>query len=239
MRGRWKWKDVGILSLLCAYVLWNATSLPEYLKLKPKKRHSEEEDGIASSTQSETKYSKWRDLYVHKGVEEMQLSLVPHEEDLWIEVMSWTPRAFVLHNALTVEECEYLIDLGQQDEGMMESEVEDKGVSEFRTSTARFLPYELLDSDEILVKITSTAALLTGVHRANQEAIQVLRYEPSQYYMPHHDYIPDIEESQRVLTLLFYLSDVKQGGETILPYANVTEEYSEQHYDELRDHSCP
>ena len=47
--------------------------------------------------------------------------------------------------------------------------------------------------------------------------LQLLRYEPGQYYLPHHDFIPiDVERQQgpRILTVFLYLNDVESGGET-------------------------
>lgn len=57
----------------------------------------------------------------------------------------------------------------------------------------------------------------------HQEVVQVLRYEPGQQYMRHHDYDPTrgrdgngppVPAGPRVLTVFMYLSDVDEGGET-------------------------
>ncbi|GJM87425.1 hypothetical protein PR202_ga03376 [Eleusine coracana subsp. coracana] len=61
--------------------------------------------------------------------------------------------------------------------------------------------------------------------KENGEGLQVLHYEVGQKYEPHFDYFLDEYNTknggQRMATLLMYLSDVEEGGETIFPDANV------------------
>ncbi|RDX67484.1 putative prolyl 4-hydroxylase 10, partial [Mucuna pruriens] len=55
------------------------------------------------------------------------------------------------------------------------------------------------------------------------EELQVLHYEVGQKYVPHHDYFMDkiniVNGGQRIATVLMYLSDVEEGGETVFPEA--------------------
>nr|KYP37476.1 Prolyl 4-hydroxylase subunit alpha-1 [Cajanus cajan] len=55
------------------------------------------------------------------------------------------------------------------------------------------------------------------------EGLQVLHYEVGQMYVPHHDYFTDkvntANGGQRIATMLMYLSDVEEGGETVFPRA--------------------
>lgn len=59
----------------------------------------------------------------------------------------------------------------------------------------------------------------------NGENIQVLQYEVTQKYDPHLDYFYDEKDQlrggHRYATVLMYLSDVEDGGETIFPNAEV------------------
>ena len=59
----------------------------------------------------------------------------------------------------------------------------------------------------------------------NAESIQVLRYEIGQKYDAHFDYFHDKKNvkrgGQRIATVLMYLTDVKKGGETVFPNAEV------------------
>jgi prolyl 4-hydroxylase len=47
-----------------------------------------------------------------------------------------------------------------------------------------------------------------------------LHYDPGQYYVKHHDYIPghlSMPCGPRLFTFFLYLSDVEEGGETSFP----------------------
>ena len=66
---------------------------------------------------------------------------------------------------------------------------------------------------------------LTGVSETQSEYLQLLRYEPGQYYRSHHDFIPQHLQfpiGPRLLTFFLYLSDVTEGGETSFPSLNIT-----------------
>ena len=61
----------------------------------------------------------------------------------WIEPFSWEPRAFVLHNILSDEECTHMISLAQPDVEastvITNSAKHESGVSQVRTSFGTFL----------------------------------------------------------------------------------------------------
>ncbi len=76
-------------------------------------------------------------------------------------------------------------------------------------------------SAQIRSKI-SEALQIPAIHF---EPIQLLRYTPGQFYVPHHDY--SFQELQlacgpRILTFFLYLSDVEDGGATFFPDLNIT-----------------
>lgn len=57
-------------------------------------------------------------------------------------------------------------------------------------------------------------AAATGTAVAQGESLQVLRYRPGQEYRPHFDAVPG-EANQRILTMLVYLNEGYDGGETL------------------------
>ncbi|XP_010539828.1 PREDICTED: probable prolyl 4-hydroxylase 3 isoform X1 [Tarenaya hassleriana] len=143
----------------------------------------------------------------------------------YTEVLSWEPRAFVYHNFLSKEECEYLIDLAKP--RMVKSSVVDSKTgkskdSRVRTSSGTFLRR---GKDKIIRDIEKRIADYTFIPVENGEGLQVLHYEEGQKYEPHYDYFVDEFNTknggQRMATMLMYLSDVEEGGETVFPAANM------------------
>ncbi|CAI0435076.1 unnamed protein product [Linum tenue] len=141
----------------------------------------------------------------------------------WTEIVSWEPRAFVYHNFLSKEECEYLISLAKP--RMTKSTVVDSKTgkskdSRVRTSSGMFLSR---GQDKIIRAIEKRISEFTFIPAENGEGLQILHYEIGQKYEPHFDYFLDEFNTknggQRTATLLMYLSDVEEGGETIFPSA--------------------
>ncbi len=79
------------------------------------------------------------------------------------------------------------------------------------------------DPSGVLARASALAAAVTGIPPSHQEAFNLLRYRPGARYEAHYDsfavdgYGP--QASARVATVLFYLSDVAAGGETVFPLA--------------------
>eukprot|EP00262_Sarcandra_glabra_P008925 TRINITY_DN22876_c0_g1_i1.p1 TRINITY_DN22876_c0_g1~~TRINITY_DN22876_c0_g1_i1.p1 ORF type:complete len:289 (+),score=43.68 TRINITY_DN22876_c0_g1_i1:156-1022(+) len=145
--------------------------------------------------------------------------------DQWTEVLSWEPRAFIYHNFLSKDECEYLISLAKPH--MEKSTVVDSATgqskdSRVRTSSGMFLKR---GRDKIIRDIEKRIADFTFIPVEHGEGLQILHYEVGQKYEPHYDYFLDEFNTknggQRIATVLMYLSDVEEGGETVFPSAKV------------------
>ncbi|XP_050380187.1 probable prolyl 4-hydroxylase 10 [Argentina anserina] len=144
-------------------------------------------------------------------------------KEQWVEVISWEPRAFVYHNFLTQQECNYLIDLAKphmEKSTVVDSETGKSKDSRVRTSSGTFLAR---GRDKIIRNIEKKIANFTFLPVEHGEGLQVLHYEVGQKYEPHFDYFQDEFNTknggQRIATVLMYLSDVEEGGETVFPNA--------------------
>ncbi|CAK8574438.1 unnamed protein product [Lathyrus sativus] len=141
------------------------------------------------------------------------------------EVLSWSPRIILLHNFLSSEECDYLraVALPRLKISTVVDVKTGKGVqSDVRTSSGMFLngderKYPMIQAIEKRISVYSQVPVENG------ELMQVLRYEKNQFYRPHHDYFADTfnlkRGGQRIATMLMYLGDNVEGGETHFPMA--------------------
>ncbi|GAU34235.1 hypothetical protein TSUD_210170 [Trifolium subterraneum] len=141
----------------------------------------------------------------------------------WVEIISWEPRASIHHNFLTKEECEHIINIAKPH--MQKSAVVDNLTgkslnSSARTSSGAFIAR---GRDKILRNIEKRIADITFIPVEHGEQFNVLHYEVGQKYEPHFDYFNDKYSTrnggQRIATMLMYLSDVEEGGETVFPFA--------------------
>lgn len=137
--------------------------------------------------------------------------------------LSWAPRAFLLKNFLSPEECEHL--KAQARSTMTKSTVVDNDTgksvpSNIRTSTGTFLD---LNQDDTIARVEKRVAQVTMIPIEHQEGFQILRYVNGQKYEPHYDYFHDDFNKkpdfggQRIMTVLMYLSTPEDGGETVFP----------------------
>mmetsp|Transcript_902 Transcript_902/g.2661 ORF Transcript_902/g.2661 Transcript_902/m.2661 type:complete len:306 (+) Transcript_902:27-944(+) len=146
----------------------------------------------------------------------------------WMELVSWKPRAALLHNFLTDRECDYLRDVSISklkrsvvgNINLQENETEVDGA---RDSSGVFFSPRMGMEDKVSARLRRRAALFTGIAEEQQELVQVLRYEEDQKYLPHFDAGISNETGKfvegygRLATMLVYLQMPDQGGDTNFP----------------------
>lgn len=142
------------------------------------------------------------------------------------------PDIKLIKGFLTKEECDYIINLGEPH--IKKSEVCGKFGSrpdKSRTSMTAHIGKKFLgkeNSDPILTNVLRKSESYCGLPFKNIEPIQLVRYEPGQYFKPHYDYLDrkidmyreNVERNgQRKYTFFVYLTDVPDnvGGTTYFP----------------------
>ena len=132
------------------------------------------------------------------------------------------PKAYLFRNFLTEDECDHLMKLAKAE--LAPSTVVGSGgtsvPSTIRTSAGMFLRKA---ADKTLEDIEYRIAAASGTPEPNGEGMQILRYDIGQKYDPHFDYFHDAVNpspkrgGQRMATMLIYLENTEEGGETIFP----------------------
>eukprot|EP01116_Phalansterium_solitarium_P006419 TRINITY_DN18717_c0_g1_i1.p1 TRINITY_DN18717_c0_g1~~TRINITY_DN18717_c0_g1_i1.p1 ORF type:complete len:386 (-),score=52.72 TRINITY_DN18717_c0_g1_i1:141-1298(-) len=151
-----------------------------------------------------------------------------------VTTVSASPRAFVVDNFLSHAEADHLIKRAKHDLKMWDSKVGDSAETSYydsvRTSSQVWIgPSNAGSVDQISTRIKARVLALTGLPDYCED-IQVVHYDPMEHYYPHHDWIDRSSVGQgqrahkyyaaggnRVITVLFYLNDVEEGGETRFP----------------------
>ncbi|KAI5570016.1 hypothetical protein BDE02_12G118000 [Populus trichocarpa] len=140
-----------------------------------------------------------------------------------VVTVSWQPRVFVYKGFLTDEECDHLISLAQGTKETSEGKDDDSGRIErnrlFASSTS------LLNMDDnILSRIEERVSAWTLLPKENSKPLQVMHYgiEDAKNNFDYFGNKSAIISSEPLMaTLVFYLSNVTQGGEIFFPKSEV------------------
>ena len=136
-----------------------------------------------------------------------------------VTTLSWTPRVFLYENFLSDEECEHMIALGEKklERSTVVGNTPDGLFSDVRSSYGTFVTRRLTKT---LSEVEDRVAEFSGVPWEHQEQLQLLRYENGQEYKAHHDGLSSGENGgNRIATVLMFLSEPEEGGETAFPDA--------------------
>lgn len=128
------------------------------------------------------------------------------------------PLIVVLGNVLSDEECEELIKLST--DKMKRSKIgTTREENALRTSSSMFIE----ESENLIVAgIEKRIAAVMNIPIEHGEGLQILQYTPGQQYKAHHDFFSSSSSvtNNRISTLVMYLNEVEQGGETFFPHLN-------------------
>jgi prolyl 4-hydroxylase len=162
------------------------------------------------------------DIAVQKLPNSSRISVSYNADYTRFEVLSERPRIVYFPNFLTDEECDEMMAIGKP--FIKEAEVGD-GSSDgrldrsTRSSQVHFLTHTQEDHwvpKNIKRKVHATTKLPYDY----MESLQLQKYSAPRgsqhdFYVPHMDSLggPD----RRIATMIFYLSDAEEGGETVFP----------------------
>ncbi len=172
-------------------------------------------------------FANLRDGYVGDA-SRLSAGNVIHVGDRAVRVLARLkrPEVLVLGNVLSDDEC---LELMQQSEEKLarSTTIDPKTGQEIvianRSSSGTFF---YLHEDDFIARIDQRLSELLRWPVDHGEGLQILRYEVGGEYWPHFDYFPPgdsgsgphvAQGGQRIGTLVMYLNDVEDGGETIFP----------------------
>ena len=160
----------------------------------------------------------------------------------WVEPISWEPRAFVLHDIMSEEECEEVLRIAKP--LMKRSTVVDSVTGEIKVDPIRTSRQTFLQRGKypVVTKVEERLERFTLLPWYNGEDMQILSYGVGEKYSAHHDVGEkntksgaqlSAEGGHRVATVLLYLEDTEEGGETAFPDSDWIEpesEYAQQKF---------
>ncbi len=148
----------------------------------------------------------------HKIMTDREIEIVARLEE---------PLVVVLGNVLSDEECDELIRLSK--DRMKRSKIGTERVeNELRTSSGSFIEES---ENDIVSRVEQRISAIMNIPIEHCEGLQILQYKPGQEYKAHYDYFSSTSKvisNNRISTLVMYLNDVEEGGETYFPKLNFT-----------------
>ena len=156
---------------------------------------------------------KEQTIFNHKGNR-----IKTEDRDIHIIAKMEEPLIVVLGNVLSKDECEELISLSE--DRMQRSKLRDSLETELRTSSSMFFQE---GENELVTRVEKRVSQIMNVPYEHGEGLQILNYQIGQEYKAHFDFFSSSSKpvkNPRISTLVMYLNDVEEGGETYFPKLN-------------------
>ena len=132
------------------------------------------------------------------------------------EVLSEDPWVVKYNNFLSAEEAAAFQEVCRSS---FERSLAGDQLNPVRTSFQCWCNFRECFTNEHVHRVTRRINELIGIPYNNGEDLQIVRYEPGQFYRAHHDQNTAVWTPQgpRVLTFFMYLNEPTSGGETAFP----------------------
>jgi prolyl 4-hydroxylase len=158
---------------------------------------------------------KEQTIFPHMGnkiiTEDREISIIARVEE---------PLIVILGNVLSHEECDELIKVSK--DRMDRSKIgKVREVDQIRTSSSTFLEE---GENEVVSRVSKRVSQIMNIPESHGEGLQILNYQIGQEYKAHFDFFSSSRpvKNPRISTLVMYLNDVEQGGETYFPKLNLS-----------------
>ncbi|WP_306419240.1 2OG-Fe(II) oxygenase [Alteribacter natronophilus] len=133
--------------------------------------------------------------------------------EMGVTMLSEEPVVAVLENVLDEAECEAVIE--QSRAHLKRSRIgTEKREHAMRTSSGVFLDET---HSSIVTGVKQRLADIMGMPLSHAENLHILHYRPGEEYKAHMDSFTRAETNNRIATIVVYLNDVEEGGETAFP----------------------
>lgn len=170
-------------------------------------------------TISPQEQAKLKCRYVDRGIPFLKLARVK-EEEAYLK-----PRIVIYHDVIYDSEIETIKKLAQPK--FRRATVQNYKTGELETANYRISKSAWLkaEDDEKVSKVNKRVEDLSSLTVDTAEELQVVNYGIGGHYEPHFDFARREEKNafkslgtgNRIATVLFYMSDVHQGGATVFP----------------------
>jgi prolyl 4-hydroxylase len=148
------------------------------------------------------------------------------DRDVLVSLRVEKPTIAIFDDLLSADECNELIRLSEAK--LTRSAIVDPrtGESEVLEARSSYGTFFAVNENDFIAKLDKRIAAVMNWPVENGEGIQILNYKIGGEYKPHFDYFPQDDSGsaphlkrggQRVSTLIMYLNDVEEAGETIFP----------------------
>ncbi|KRT80516.1 hypothetical protein AMK59_8778 [Oryctes borbonicus] len=146
-----------------------------------------------------------------------------------IEEAYTQPRIWIFHDVMYDTEISTIKQLAQP--RFQRATVQNSRTGKLETAHYRISKSAWLKEREHrhIANVAQRVEDMTGLNMKTAEELQVVNYGIGGHYEPHFDFarkeeknaFKDLGTGNRIATVLFYMSDVAQGGATVFPYLNV------------------
>ncbi len=148
------------------------------------------------------------------------------DREVFVSMRIEQPEVALLDNLLSNEECDELVALSRAK--LKQSTIIDPltGGEEIIADRSSYGTYFNVNETAFIAKLDARIAAVMHWPIENGEGLQILNYKVGGEYKPHFDYFPPDDPGsaihikkggQRVSTLVMYLNEVEDGGETVFP----------------------